>query len=246
MTSLAVFTFHSDFLSAAETLAEQLALPFRQEADYLLLLTPHYLCVQKTSEKSLPLYVDFASKRMNYRRNQSHMRHEALIRAMGLKKNTHPRIVDATAGLARESFLLASHGFNVQLIERSPIIHALVTDGMQRGLQDKTLAPIIQRMELIQSNALEWLKKTVEKPHIIYLDPMFPERKKSALSKLDMRIFHDLVGEDLDADQLLETALTCALKRVVVKRPRLAEELSGKKPTYSLSGNSNRFDIYIV
>jgi 16S rRNA (guanine1516-N2)-methyltransferase len=243
---IAVFTAHTELLPKAMALAKELQLPFQEHADYLLLLTPDYLGLQKTREKSLPLYIDFSSKRMNYRRENMNMRKEILIRAMGLKSHSKPRIIDATAGLARDSFLLASLGFNVQLIERSPIIHALVRDGIERGLQNPTLAPIVKRMDLIQSDAVSWLKQLTEKPDIIYLDPMFPERKKTALSKLDMRIFHDVVGDDLDADLLLQTALTCAIKRVVVKRPRLAKELSGITPTYSLSGSSSRFDIYIT
>jgi 16S rRNA (guanine1516-N2)-methyltransferase len=154
--------------------------------------------------------------------------------------------VDATAGLGRDSFILASLGFKVRLIERSPIIHALLNDGLQRGLADPALAPIIKNMELIHADAILWLNETIEKPDIIYLDPMFPDRKKSALSKLDMRIFHDIAGDDVDADQLLSTALACAARRVVVKRPRLAEELAGIKPAFALTGSSSRFDTYII
>ncbi len=243
---IAVFTTYPELMPKALALAQELKLPFQPEADYLLLLTPDYLGLQKTTEKSLPLYVDFSSKRMNYRRENITMRKEALVRAMGLKSHTQPRIVDTTAGLARDSFLLATLGFNVQLIERSPIIHALVNDGIQRGLQNETLSPIVSRLHLIQSDAIVWLKNIAEKPDIIYLDPMFPERKKSALSKLDMRIFHDIAGDDLDADQLLQQALACASQRVVVKRPRLARELLDLKPTYTLDGSSSRFDIYII
>ncbi len=197
-----------------------------------------------SNEPSLPLSIDFSSKRMNYRRANMRMRNELLVRAMGLKNNTKPRIVDATAGLGRDSFILASLGFEVQLIERSPIVYALLRDAIERGLQDDAIAPILQRMKLIQADAITWLKKTTEKPDIIYLDPMFPERKKTALPKLDMRIFHNIVGDDLDADVLLQTALACATQRVVVKRPRLAGELSGIKPAYFLSGSSSRFDVY--
>lgn len=243
---IAVFTNYQELLSDAQRLAEKLKLPFQQEADYLLLLTPEHLSLQKTHDKSLPLFIDFSSGRMNFRRKNLSLRKEALARAMGLKGNVQPRIIDATAGLARDSFILAALGFSVQLIERSPIIHALVNDGIQRGLQDESIAPIVKRMDLIQSDAIVWLENLKEKADIIYLDPMFPERTKSALSKLDMRVFHDIVGDDPDADRLLQTALACASERVVVKRPRLAAELSGVKPTYSLPGSSNRFDIYII
>ncbi|HSW69717.1 MAG TPA: class I SAM-dependent methyltransferase [Gammaproteobacteria bacterium] len=246
MTNIAVFTFYPTLKAAAKTLAAKLGLPVKSNADYLLLLTPDYLGLQKTLGKSLPLYINFLSKRFQYRRENMSLRKEALVRALGLKSHSEARIVDATAGLARDSFILAAFGFHVQMIERSPIIHALVKDGLERASKNPDLLPIIKRMELIQSDAAIWLKESKEKPDIIYLDPMFPERKKSALSKLDMQIFHDIVGDDLDQDELFKTALACARKRVVVKRPRLARELSGIKPHHSLSGSSSRFDIYIT
>lgn len=245
MASIAVFTPYSELLANARALAEQLQLPFTEKADYLLLYTPDYLGLQSTQEKTLPFYIDFVSGKMNYRRQHLGIRREALARALGLKKNTNPTIIDATAGLARDSFIIAALGFQVKSIERSEIIHALVQDGMQRALKNPDVAPIIERMHLIQANAITYLKNLTEKPDIIYLDPMFPERKKSALSKKDMRLFHDIVGDDLDATQLLETALACATKRVVVKRPRLAAELGGIKPEIFLPGSSSRFDIYL-
>ena len=243
---IAVFTTHPELLPQAHALADQLALPFQQDADYLLLLTPECLCLQKTGEKSLPLVIDFSSKRMSWRCTNTSLRKEALARAMGLKNHTRPYIIDATAGLGRDSFILASLGFEVEMIERSPVIYALLKDGIHRGLQDETLAPIIKRMRLIHDNAIVYLKNCDEKPNIIYLDPMFPERKKSALSRLDMRIFHDVAGDDEDGGSLLQAALACASERVVVKRPRLAHSLANIKPAYSLTGSSSRFDIYII
>lgn len=189
--------------------------------------------------------IDFLSKAMKYRRQQASLRREALARALGLKAKSKPSIVDATAGLAQDSFILACLGFKVTLLERSPIIYALLMDGMKRAEQDATVAPIIQRMHLLHVDAINWLKKTIP-PDIVYLDPMFPLRKKTALPKKEMRLFHTIVGNDLDADLLLTTALTCAAQRVVVKRPRLAQTLADIAPTFSLKGSSSRFDIYIL
>ncbi|HSW92854.1 MAG TPA: class I SAM-dependent methyltransferase [Gammaproteobacteria bacterium] len=214
--------------------------------DYLLKWAPDGLCLEKPGDTSRPLFIDFSSTRLNFRRENNSLRKEALIRAMGLKSHSTYRIVDATAGLGRDSFILASLGFQVCLIERSPVIHALLADGIRRGLQDEALQPIIERMTLIQADAKNWLEGLTEKPDIIYLDPMFPVRKKSALSKIEMRIFHEVVGDDPDADVLLQTALACARARVVVKRPRLAKPLLGRAPTYFLAGSSSRFDVYIT
>lgn len=245
MPSIAVFTEFPDLIAAAQQLAQTLQLPYSNQADYLLLLTPERLSLQKAHDKSLPLSVDFLSGKMNYRREHLSLRKEALARALGLKKQTQPTIVDATAGLARDSFIIAALGFKVQMLERSPIIYALVNDGIQRALQHPDTAPIVQRMQLIQANAVTHFA-TMPRPDIIYLDPMFSERKKSALTKIDMRIFHDIVGDDFDADLLLKTALSCAKQRVVVKRSRLAPELAHEKPSFSLAGTSSRFDIYLV
>ena len=81
-------------------------------------------------------------------------------------------------------------------------------------------------------------------PEAILLDPMFPERARSAAVRKEMRFFHDLIGDDADAPALLEAALALALHRVVVKRPRKAPALAGSQPSYAITGRSTRFDVY--
>lgn len=232
----------------AQILSQQLHLPLLQEPspdyEYFLLISNDYLGLQKTAGKAKPLIIDFLSAKLQYRRKQASLRNELLARALGLKNKSPRRIIDATAGLGRDSFILAALGFEVELLERSPIIHALLDDAIHRALVDPKVAPIAQRLHLINANAIVWLP--TQKAEIVYLDPMFPESKKSALSKQDMRIFHDVVGEDTDEEQLLQAALTCATQRVVVKRPRLAKPLAGCKPNLSMDGSSNRFDIYLI
>lgn len=246
--AIAVYPELPSLQAEAERLAARLHLPFilRQEEgyDYFLTLTPDYLGLQKRGSESVPLYVDFLRGKMNYRAQHTSIKHEALARAMGLKGRTHPRIVDATGGLAGDAFTLASLGFDVILLERSPIIYALVADGLKRAQNDSRA----RRIQLIFADAMAWLThlKRQDQPDIVYLDPMFPERKKSALPKQEMLILQDVVGSDADAKMLLEVALACALKRVVVKRPRLAERLAESPvPSFSLSGSSSRFDVYV-
>lgn len=215
---------------------------------YQLIETPKGIALQKSGAKSKPLYIDFLTGKANYRRLHTSLRREALARAMGLKSNVKTSIIDATAGLGRDSFMLASLGFEVTLLERSSIIHTLLEDALRRARLDEKTAPIIERMHLIQTNAVDWMQKLApeNRPDIIYLDPMFPERSKSALVKKDMRYFHDIVGEDIDSAELLPAALACATKRVVVKRPRLAEHLAGLSPAFSQEGSSSRFDVYMI
>ncbi|CAM5307072.1 Ribosomal RNA small subunit methyltransferase J OS=Stutzerimonas stutzeri OX=316 GN=rsmJ PE=3 SV=1 [Stutzerimonas stutzeri] len=168
-----------------------------------------------------------------------------IAKAVGVQPGVRPRVLDATAGLGRDAFVLATLGCTVELIERQPLIAALLEDGLARAAQDGEVAPIAARMTLRQGNAIELMRQwTGEPPQVIYLDPMFPHRDKSALVKKEMRLFRPFVGDDLDAPALLAAALELASHRVVVKRPRKAPIIDGAKPGYSLEGKSSRYDIY--
>lgn len=229
-------------------MAKKLQLPFSAEEanfDYFLILTDDYLGLLKKGSKN-PFFIDFFSGKMNYRRKHASFKNELLVKALGLKKNKPVTLVDATAGLGRDSFILAALGFEVQLIERSKIAYALLEDSLARASHHTETKEIVARMHLIQADAIEWLQKTDQEIDIIYLDPMFPERQKSAKVKKEMQIFQDIIGADPDIELLLKRALTCAKERVVVKRPRLAEAIAGQKPSYEISGKSSRFDIYIT
>ncbi len=250
---IAVFPVLPHLEAAAVALAQQLSLPLaasqQEPYDYFLVMTPDYLGLQKKASTSAPLYVDFLHGKMNYRAQHTSLRNEALAKAMGLKGNVRPHIVDATGGLAGDAFTLASLGFDVILLERSAIIFALVAEGVQRAQTNPGVAASLSRIQRVHADAITWLQglKASDRPDIIYLDPMFPERKKSALPKQEMLILHDIVGEDADAELLLKTALTCAKKRVVVKRSRLAARLIiDPAPSFSVLGSSSRFDVYLT
>ncbi|MBX3708589.1 MAG: class I SAM-dependent methyltransferase [Gammaproteobacteria bacterium] len=250
---IAVSCVSNDQISSAYELASRLNLSFvdrpnsntSQQYHYLLLLTPHYLGLQKTCEKKIaPFYIDFLSGKMLHRIQQAGRRKELLARAIGIHPHQHPAIIDATAGLGRDSFILATLGFNVILLERSPIIAALLSDALTRATTDDRTAAIVERMHLIQADAMSQLQHT--SADIIYLDPMFPARQKSASVKKEMVILQDLLGKDDDCEKLLRLALSCAAHRVVVKRPRLAENIANCTPSFSLMGKSSRFDVYVT
>lgn len=198
--------------------------------------------------KFTPFYIDFLGGKLRYRGEQAGLKREMLARALGKKPKDEPRIVDATAGLGRDSFILACLGFNVILLERSAILHALLQDAMLHAQADPEIAPVIARMTLVHADAVTWLPQLpeTERPDIIYLDPMFPERQKSASVKKEMVILQQLLGAQTDGDDLLNIALTCSKQRVVVKRPRLAPALTNRPRAFSLTGKSSRFDIYLV
>ncbi|WP_159267669.1 class I SAM-dependent methyltransferase [Zhongshania aliphaticivorans] len=170
---------------------------------------------------------------------------ELLLKAIGGSRH-RASVVDATAGLGRDSFLLASHGCTVTLCERMPVVAALLADGLRRAEKSSDCAEIASRMQLHHGSGAEYLASLSEQdcPDVVYLDPMFPVSGKSALVKKEMRLFHSLVGLDQDSDALLEIALQRARHRVVVKRPPKAPYLAERKPQLSVTGKAVRFDIY--
>lgn len=233
----------------AEKLAAQLDCPLIENGslahfDYVLVYTSEKLALHKPSEKKFTLfYIDFLSKTILYRVRKASLRNELLARAMGKRPEDKPVIVDATAGLGRDSFLLASLGFQVIMLEQSPILHALLLNALYRAQSHPHTAEIAARMQLIQANSTEWL--TGKQVDIVYLDPMFPERQKSASCKKEMVILQNLLGKEDKNQNLFDAAFACAKWRVVVKRPRLAEYVTPLAPHFSLLGKSSRFDIYL-
>lgn len=195
------------------------------------------------------ILVDFASGAATYRRKFGGGKSEGIAKAVGLTKRADLRVLDATAGLGRDAFVLASLGAQLILLERNPAVAALLTDGLRRAAQDPQLADWLPgRMQLRVTSALQGIEAAIaaqEAIDVVYLDPMFPAREKSALVKKEMRAFHDVVGEDPDADALLAPARQLARYRVVVKRPGYAGYLAGQTPSMSIEGKNNRFDVYV-
>lgn len=192
------------------------------------------------------LQIDFLTGKIAYRLKNSSIKNELLARAIGIKNQHKPSVLDTTAGLGRDGFLLAYLGCEVTLIERSPEIAIALKDALTLALAHSTYAHL--KINLIHSDAKKYLAQlnTSEYPDVIYLDPMYPHRTKSALVKKEMRILRSLVGDDEDAPALLQLALQHAKQRVVVKRPRLAEPLGGIKADFCIEGTQQRFDVYLV
>ncbi|MFC1749876.1 class I SAM-dependent methyltransferase [Pseudomonadota bacterium] len=195
-----------------------------------------------------PVYVDFVEGAMGHRRRYGGGRGQLVAKAVGVKKDRIPSVVDATAGLGRDSFVLAQLGCQVAMVERSPVVAALLKDGMARAESDEEVAPIVERMSLNVADAAQWLIGLTEeqRPDVVYVDPMHPERTKAAVVKKEMRLFRELVGCDEDDAALLKAALAVARKRVVVKRPRKAVAIPGPEPSLVMEGKSTRYDIYLM
>lgn len=226
--------------------AERLGLQEQADADFALQLGAEGLqFVELGPQAPGAVRVDFVEGAVAHRRLFGGGTGQMIAKAVGVQPGVRPQVLDATAGLGRDAFVLASLGCTMTLIERQPLIAALLEDGLARARQSAEVAPIAAQMRLLQGNAIELLSAwTDEAPQVIYLDPMFPHRDKSALVKKEMRLFRPLVGDDLDAPALLAAALALASHRVVVKRPRKAPCIEGAKPSYVLEGKSSRYDIY--
>ena len=184
-----------------------------------------------------PISINFLSEQFHYRTSHGALG-EMVAKACGAKHK--PKILDLTAGLGRDSFLLASTGCSVLMLERDPIMHALLSDGLKRLKQSQPNIDL--DLKLVDSQV--YLQNNLIIADVIYIDPMHPSRSKSALVKKEMRILRDLVGGDDDKQNLIELAFNSLVKRVVIKWPLKAKSYNSKKPTASFKGKSTRFDIF--
>jgi 16S rRNA (guanine1516-N2)-methyltransferase len=171
---------------------------------------------------------------------------DLLARAVGRASRT---VVDATAGLGRDGVHLAAIGKEVTLVERVPLVAALVEDALARAAgAGGDAAPVVARLRLVNADARAYLHALLAsraaRPDAVLLDPMYPERGKAALPGKGMALFRDLVGNDEDAPELLAVALRVAVRRVVVKRPLAAPPLAGPAPVGVVRGKTTRYDIY--
>ncbi len=248
-------------LRRTEALAEQLKLPVLEEPvsfnsqsslppeqqsfDFLLHYVDQTLHLHTMSGSQQSICVDFSDASFLWRQKQA-LAAESVVKAVGGKKALHLNIVDATAGLGQDSFILALFGFNLHLIEGSPVVHALLADGLRRAKESDqaTLLTAASRIKLTLGDSRVLLPQ-LDEVDVIYLDPMFPERNKSAKVKKNMQVLQKLLVQEEEPAGLLKTCLLKARRRVVVKRPRHAGWLDDCKPSLEITGKSSRFDIYL-
>jgi 16S rRNA (guanine1516-N2)-methyltransferase len=199
-----------------------------------------------TAKAGEGLICDFTGGAVGHRLRFGGGRGQALPKAAGFTKGHTPTVVDATAGLGRDAFLLASLGAHITLLERSKEVHALLQDGLARArAAGGKFAEIVDRMTLIQGDAREVLRRLA--PEVVLVDPMHPPRKNTALVKKEMRQLRELVGEDPDALELMQAALASATRRVVLKWPLRADPLPGLRPaSHQILGQSTRYDVFMI
>lgn len=231
----------------ARQIAQELSLPLATSpstsCDFLLAVTPGRIELRPMAGlRSRPVFVDWS--RLDTASTAGRSRRQPIAKAVAAKSTSGRsglHVVDATAGFGEDTWLLASLGYRVTAIERSPIVAKLLQDGLRRAMI--TNPTVAQRITLITGDAAEALSRIEPSPDVVYLDPMFPPKHKSALGRKPIRLLRQLVGDDPDAAELFAIALQAARRRVVVKRPLHAQPLCGV-PTVSHKGKSMRYDIY--
>lgn len=260
-TSILGICYDAECLAQAQGLAQQLNQPLLSQSpailntdNFVLHVTTQGICLQATGKKAAgPIMVDFVAGENAHRRQFGGGKGQMIAKAVGVKGASRPAVLDITAGLGQDGFVLATLGCEVTLIERSAIAHTLLKDGLERAQlhQDAEVQQVLSRMRCHHSQSSEYLQQLTEPVDVIYFDPMFPERTSKAAVNKSMKAFHALVGRDDDAGDVLALALASAKYRVVVKRPRKAPAIHAQYPELCLpapnlvfEGKSTRFDVY--
>jgi 16S rRNA (guanine1516-N2)-methyltransferase len=202
-------------------------------------------------ENGLSLVGDGQSLRGDFARllpriRRGNLQGELLVKAAKIKGQTGGTVMDCTAGLGEDAFLLTAAGFTVALYERDETIAALLRDALDRAAMDPELAPIAARMTFFAGDSIQALQNLPQPPDVIYLDPMFPQRQKSGLVKKKFQLLQQLERPCADGEALLSAALAASPRKIVIKRPLKGENLAGRAPDYSLKGKTIRYDCLVL
>ena len=193
--------------------------------------------------EGMVLRADFS--RLLPRLRSDRLSRELLVRAARVRGVEAPTAVDATAGLGEDSLLLAAAGFSVRLYEKDQVIAALLRDALERAVALPELADVVARMELLEEDSVEALPHLGFSPDVVLLDPMFPERTKSAAVKKKFQLLHHLERPCENEGELLDAALAACPRKIVIKRPPKGPVLAGVKPSYQVTGKAVRYDVIV-
>ena len=201
---------------------------------------------------------------------------ELLVRAAKLRDpGPCPVAIDCTAGLGDDSLLLAAMGYTVHLFEYDPITAELLDSALRKSQSSDSsgaLSDITNRMILHREDSLAVLSAFRElpvrskgeettsgqdpepgafpyvtyAPDLIYLDPMFPARRKSGLITKKLQMLQMLENPCADESALLAAAVRANPRRIVIKRPLKGPFLAGIRPAYSIKGKAIRYDCIVV
>ena len=242
---IAVFAATPAYCEQARALAERVAGVLVEPGDI-----PAEALALRIDDSGLCLKADGMELRSDFstmlpRLQQGVLSRELLVRAARVRGVDRPHAVDATAGLGEDSIMLAAAVFEVAMFERDPVIAALLDDALHRAAEDARLSEIVGRMRLVEGDSVAALRALDYEPDVVYLDPMFPGRTKSAAVKKKFQLLHHLERPCADEEELLEAALAAHPRKIVIKRPVKGPHLAGVKPSHSLSGKAVRYDCIV-
>lgn len=184
---------------------------------------------------------------MARRVKKNNLQSEMLVKAAKIKDSDHRlTAIDATAGMGEDSLLLAAAGFTVYLYEYDPVIAALLEDSLLRARGNAELSAIAGRMILKKEDSIRALENLDFRPDVVLLDPMFPERNKSALIKKKFQLLQKLESPCSDEVDLLNSAIKANPHKIVIKRPLKGPKLANAKVSYSLEGKAIRYDCIVI
>lgn len=200
------------------------------------------------AEDGLSMCGDFTRELRRLR--PANVSHELLVRAARVRGCDCPRALDATAGMGEDSLLLAAAGFDVMLYEHDSVIAELLADALERAAAVPELAPVVARMRLVRGDSVEALRALADadasaRPDVVLLDPMFPERRKSASVKKKAQLLQRLERPAQDEAAMLDAAIKARPRKVVIKRPLKGPFLAGAKPAYQIAGKAVRYDVLV-
>lgn len=230
----------------ARKLAEHLGIPVTEQpesgtpGELSLLLDQAGLALQYQGQS---LRGDFSD--MTNRLRAGNLQREMLVKAARVKGIPSPLVIDATAGMGEDALILAAAGFRVQLYERDPVIAALLKDSLRRAARIPEFSDVTGRMELHEGDSIAVMRRLTIPPDVILLDPMFPEKQKSSLTKKKFQLLHLLERPCEEEDTLLQAAVEAGPRKIIIKRPLKGSYLSGRKPDYSLKGKAIRYDCIV-
>lgn len=206
------------------------------------------------TDGKLELFGDYTKLRKRIK--PSELNKELLVRAVRIKGKETLKVLDCTAGLGEDSFLLAAAGWDVVLCEYNKYIFPLLYDTIQRAAHSEEMKDIAGRMHCIYMDGKDCCDKIGEKkelenvgafqPDVIFLDPMFPEKTKNSLTNKKLQLFQKLESPCRTEEELFSAALSANASKVVVKRPLKGAYLAGKTPGYSIGGKTIRYDCYVL
>lgn len=253
LSNVIVFCTAADKIDQAREFAEHHQLVFSDKpvtSSSLILNFDDEIPTLYDTDNQNNISINFTSGTLAHRLQYGGGKGQTIAKAIGVSSKNKPHVLDATAGLGRDALVLANLGCKMTLVEQSPILAEMLLQAKQQAESNPQFQQATKAgFDIYNNNADEFMQqRIIADADVVYLDPMYPENKKSALVKKDMQILQKMLGHSSEDEIacLLDIAVKFAKQRVVVKRPKGAKPIRGIAPTMSLNSKKTRYDVYVI